>query len=272
MLAKESRQTGTPTLTEGVTASSDNRRAPLMRTAVTEPGGFPVRGIAVPPLAATLTAERLDAGVKRALDIVLSLAALVVLAPLILAVAALVRLDSHGPAFFAVSRIGRGSRELLMLKFRKMHAGATGIALTTADDARLTRLGAFLAKSKLDELPQLWHVLRGEMSLVGPRPETHGFVARHHEEYEEILTVRPGLVGLSQIAFVAEGSILDAEDPLTHYVSTILPQKVMLDLMYARRRTLLLDLRILAWSLVAVLLRRQVAVNRESGRMNLRRR
>ena len=109
--------------------------------------------------------------------------------------------------------MGHGSRELLMLKFRKMHADATGIALTTAGDARLTRIGAFLAKSKLDEIPQLWHVLRGEMSLVGPRPETHAFVERHRDEYEEILSVRPGLVGLSQIAFVAEGSILDAEDP-----------------------------------------------------------
>jgi lipopolysaccharide/colanic/teichoic acid biosynthesis glycosyltransferase len=160
----------------------------------------------------------------------------------------------------------------MMLKFRKMHADAAGIALTTVGDARLTRLGVFLAKSKLDEIPQLWHVLRGEMSLVGPRPETCGFVAHHRDEYDEILAVRPGLVGFSQIAFVAEGSILDVEDPLSHYVSTILPQKVTLDLMYARRRTLLLDLRILAWSLVAVLLRRQVAVNRQSGRMNLRRR
>jgi lipopolysaccharide/colanic/teichoic acid biosynthesis glycosyltransferase len=121
-------------------------------------------------------------------------------------------------------------------------------------------------------MPQLWNVLRGEMSLVGPRPETQGFVERHRDEYEEILSVRPGLVGLSQIAFVAEGSILDAEDPLAHYVSTILPQKVTLDVMYARRRTLLLDLRILAWSLVAVILRREVAVNRQTGRMNLRRR
>jgi lipopolysaccharide/colanic/teichoic acid biosynthesis glycosyltransferase len=272
MLAKESRQTGSPTLTEGGTASSHNPGAPLMRTAVTDPAGFAVRGVALPSLSAIVTAERMDAAAKRLLDIVLSLALLVLLAPLILVIAALVRLDSRGPAFFQVARMGRGSRDLLMLKFRKMHAGATGIALTTAGDVRLTRLGAFLAKSKLDEIPQLWHVLRGEMSLVGPRPETHGFVARHRDEYEEILTVRPGLVGLSQIAFVAEGSILDAEDPLAHYVSTILPQKVTLDLMYARRRTLLLDVRILAWSLVAVLLRRQVAVNRQSGRMNLRRR
>jgi lipopolysaccharide/colanic/teichoic acid biosynthesis glycosyltransferase len=272
MLAKEIRQTGTPPPTEGGTVSSETLRAPLLRTAVTEPAGFAVRGIALPSLGAIFTAERMDAAAKRLLDITVSLVLLLVLAPLILLVAVMVRLDSRGPAFFHVSRIGHRSRELLMLKFRKMHADATGIALTTAADARLTRLGGFLAKSKLDEVPQLWHVLRGEMSLVGPRPETHGFVARHPAEYEEIVSVRPGLVGLSQIAFVAEGSILDVEDPLAHYVSTILPQKVTLDLMYVRRRTLLFDLRILAWSVVAVLARRQVAVNRESGRMNLRRR
>jgi lipopolysaccharide/colanic/teichoic acid biosynthesis glycosyltransferase len=159
-----------------------------------------------------------------------------------------------------------------MLKFRKMHDDAAGLPLTTADDARLTRLGAFLAKTKLDELPQLWHVLCGEMSLVGPRPETVGFVARHHDEYEEILSVRPGLLGFSQIAFVAEGNILDSEDPLSHYVSAILPQKITLDLMYARERTVVLDLKIMLWSLIAVLARRQVAVNRRTGRMNLRKR
>ena len=160
----------------------------------------------------------------------------------------------------------------MMLKFRKMHEHAEGIALTTHGDDRLTRIGAFLARTKLDEVPQLWHVLRGDMSLVGPRPETIDFVAHHSDEYDEILTVRPGLVGFSQIAFLMEGRILDAEDPLNHYVSAILPQKVTLDLMYARTRTVWVDVKILAWSLVAVLLRRQVAVNRQTGRMNLRKR
>jgi lipopolysaccharide/colanic/teichoic acid biosynthesis glycosyltransferase len=115
-------------------------------------------------------------------------------------------------------------------------------------------------------------VLRGDMSLVGPRPETLDFVAHHRDEYSEILTVRPGLVGFSQIAFLAEGRILNEHDPLHHYVSAILPQKVSLDLMYARERTVWLDVKILAWSLIAVLLRRQVAVDRRTGRMNLRKR
>jgi lipopolysaccharide/colanic/teichoic acid biosynthesis glycosyltransferase len=248
--------------------------ATLMRAAVTEPGGIRITDAALPPLASAydVRAGRLDAAVKRALDVTAAVLMLIALLPLIAVVGLLVRLDSPGPAFFKVRRIGRHGRELLMLKFRKMHDDATGIALTTHADDRLTRIGAFLAKSKLDELPQLWHVVRGDMSLVGPRPETADFVAHHRGEYDEILSVRPGLVGFSQIAFVTEGRILDAEDPLSHYVSAILPQKVTLDIMYARRRTLALDLKILAWSLVAVLLRRQVAVNRQTGGMNLRKR
>ena len=215
---------------------------------------------------------RLDAVAKRAFDITVSVLALLLLAPLILLVAVLVRLDSRGPAFFAAPRVGYGGRDLRMLKFRKMHHRARGLPLTVDDDARFTRVGAFLARFKLDELPQFWHVLRGEMSLVGPRPETVDFVSHHRDAYHEILAVRPGVFGFSQIAFVAEGRILDGEDPLRHYIADILPQKVKLDLMYARRRTLGLDLRIVVWSLIAVLLRRQVAVNRQTGRMNLRKR
>jgi len=241
-------------------------------TAVGEPVALGVTDAALPPLSAPVPRSRFDAAAKRALDIVASALMLLALLPLILIVALLVRLDSPGPAFFMVDRIGRGGRHLRMLKFRKMHDDASGIALTVHEDDRLTRIGAFLARSKLDELPQLWHILRGDMSLVGPRPETSDFVAHHRHEYDEILRVRPGLVGFSQIAFLSEGRILNEEDPLTHYVSAILPQKVTLDLMYARERTILLDLKILVWSMVAVLARRQVAVNRQTGQMNLRRR
>jgi lipopolysaccharide/colanic/teichoic acid biosynthesis glycosyltransferase len=260
--------------TTGMSAVTDHvdDRATLMAAAVTEPGGIPVGDAPLPPLASPLHRARLDAAAKRAFDIATSALMLLALVPLILIVALLVKLDSPGPAFFKVDRIGRRGRQLRMLKFRKMHDDAAGIALTTHEDDRLTRIGALLARSKLDELPQLWHVLRGDMSLVGPRPETLDFVAHHRFEYDEILSVRPGLVGFSQIAFLMEGRILDEQDPLTHYVSAILPQKVTLDLMYARERTVLMDLKILTWSLVAVLGRRQVAVNRQTGRMNLRRR
>ncbi|HWM08800.1 MAG TPA: sugar transferase [Solirubrobacteraceae bacterium] len=257
MLAKESRFE-----TRGATSAHNVQAQSNGSAALTAPRGLvrPHWGI------------RVDAAAKRGLDIFVAVVALVLLAPLIMLVALLVRLDSHGPAFFQAARVGHGGRDLRMLKFRKMHNRAHGIPLTVDDDARFTRVGSFLARFKLDELPQFWHVLRGEMSLVGPRPETVDFVSHHRDAYYEILGVRPGVFGFSQIAFVAEGRILDEDDPMSHYITDILPQKVKLDLMYARERTLALDVRIMFWSLVAVLLRRQVAVNRQTGRMNLRRR
>jgi len=215
---------------------------------------------------------RVDVIAKRILDISVAALALLLLAPVFGLVALLIKLDSSGPVFYRAARVGHRGRELRMLKFRKMKDRATGIPLTMSDDDRFTRIGARLAKFKLDELPQLWQVLTGEMSLVGPRPETEHFVAHHLAEYREILAVRPGVVGWSQLAFAEESRILDAEDPLGHYVTTILPQKVSLDMLYAGRRTLTLDLRIVFWSVLAVLLRRRVAVHRGDGRMNLRRR
>jgi lipopolysaccharide/colanic/teichoic acid biosynthesis glycosyltransferase len=251
---------------------TEDRATLMTATAVKEPVGFPVSDAPLPPIAEPLPVARFDAAAKRALDIAASLLMLIALLPVILVVALLVRLDSPGPAFFRVRRIGRNGRDLMMVKFRKMRDDATGIALTTHGDERLTRIGGFLARTKLDELPQLWHVLRGDMSLVGPRPETLDFVDHHRDEYDQILSVRPGLVGFSQIAFLTEGRILRADDPLEHYVNAILPQKVTLDVMYARERSVWLDVKILAWSLVAVLLRREVAVSRQTGRMNLRKR
>ena len=213
----------------------------------------------------------LDAA-KRALDITVSAVLLVVLAPMLMALALLVRLDSPGPSFFRCERVGHRGRPLRMVKFRKMHCDATGDPLTKADDERFTRLGLWLARYKLDELPQLWHVLRGEMSLVGPRPESPAFVTRHADDFHYILSVKPGMVGLSQLAFADESRILDPDEPVSHYLDVLLPQKMRLDTMYATSLCLRLDVRILLWTFVTVLLRKPVAVHRESGLMNLRHR
>src|SRR2546423_4242403 len=212
------------------------------------------------------------AAVKRTVDVVVSAALLLLAVPVIALVALAIKLDSRGPVFYTARRIGHRGRLLRMYKFRKMHHLASGPALTTAADARFTRVGRWLAKSKLDELPQLWNVVRGDMSLIGPRPEDPGFVAMHSEDFVEILRVRPGVTGLSQIAFAEESRILDNEDPTAHYLERILPQKMGMDRLYAIRYHLRLDLSILVWTLIAVLLRGQVAVHRDSGRMNLRRR
>jgi lipopolysaccharide/colanic/teichoic acid biosynthesis glycosyltransferase len=210
--------------------------------------------------------------VKRAIDVFIASFALLVLSPLFVALALLIIIDSRGPVFYRAERVGFRGQPLAMLKFRKMHRTAGGAALTTADDDRLTRVGRWLARTKLDELPQLWHVLRGQMSLVGPRPESPSFVERFRDDYEVILTTRPGLTGYSQLAFAREGSILDPEDPQGHYVGRLLPQKVGLDRMYASRLSTRRDVAILIATFLTIALRQPVAVNRRTGALTRRRR
>jgi lipopolysaccharide/colanic/teichoic acid biosynthesis glycosyltransferase len=215
---------------------------------------------------------RLDRAAKRVFDVFGAGFLLLVFAPLILVVAAIVRLDTPGPAFYGCRRVGFRGRELRMLKFRKMRQDASGPALTASDDERFTGVGRFLAKSKLDELPQLWNVFKGEMSFVGPRPEDPSFVALRPDDYEEILAVKPGITGLSQLAFAKESEVLDPENTLEDYVDRLFPQKISMDRLYAERRSVWMDLRILVWTAVAVVVGRDVAVHRQSGRLGVRRR
>src|SRR5947207_15082250 len=175
---------------------------------------------------------------KRLVDVVVAGTLLALLAPVILVVAAWIRVQTPGPAFFRCRRTGFGGGEFGMLKFPKMHDGAAGSALTAPADDRFTSVGRLLARSKLDELPQLWNVLTGEMSLVGPRPEDPSFVALEPTAYERILRVRPGITGLSQLAFARESEILDPVDRDGDYVRRVLPQKVLLDQFYAAQRSL----------------------------------
>jgi lipopolysaccharide/colanic/teichoic acid biosynthesis glycosyltransferase len=196
---------------------------------------------------------------------------LVILAVPLLVIAVLVVLDSPGPVLYRAERVGYQGRRLRMLKFRKMRADAKGGALTLAEDERLTRLGRRLVRTKLDELPQLWHVLRGEMSLVGPRPESPSFVALFPDDYAVILQVRPGLTGYTQLAFAREGSILDPADPNGHYLSAVLPQKVALDRLYASRPSVVRDIKIL-FATAVTLAGQPIAVNRKTGALSRRHR
>jgi lipopolysaccharide/colanic/teichoic acid biosynthesis glycosyltransferase len=214
---------------------------------------------------------RVDAGAKRALDVVIATSMLLLFAPVIAIIACAVKLESRGPVFFRCRRVGFRGGELAMLKFRKMHDRAAGVALTLADDARFTRVGRWLAKTKLDELPQLWNVLKGEMTLVGPRPEDPEFVELRREDYDVILSVKPGMTGLCQLAFVKEGEILDPSDRVGTYVKRLLPQKTALDRLYAERHSFAMDLKILVWTAVAVIGRRSVAVHRSTANLSLRR-
>ncbi len=214
----------------------------------------------------------LDHAAKRAIDIAAASVVLLLCLPLFVVIAALIKLDSRGPLFYGCRRVGLDGRDLMVLKFRKMRDGARGPALTLDEDDRFTRIGPFLSATKLDELPQLINVLRGDMSLVGPRPEDAGFVELQRESYDEILRVKPGMTGLTQLAFANEREILDRDDAIGHYVEHLLPQKARIDTLYATQRSLAMDVRILFWTVIAVIMRREIAVNRASGRISLRRR
>jgi lipopolysaccharide/colanic/teichoic acid biosynthesis glycosyltransferase len=210
--------------------------------------------------------------VRRVLDLALGLPLFAIAVPLIGILALAIRLDTPGPTFYRCRRVGLRGRTFDMLKLRKMVDGAAGPALTAANDARLTRCGRFLAATKLDELPQLWHVIRGQMSLVGPRPEDPAFVALYPDQYAEICSVKPGITGLCQLAFTRESAILGTGEGISSYVDRLLPAKVQIDLFYARERTLRMDLRILTWTAIALGLRKDVAVHRSSGRLSIRKR
>jgi len=216
-------------------------------------------------------AEVIDLLAKRIFDLAVAGAMLVLTAPLTAAVAVAIWLEDRGPVLYRCERVGERGEKLEMLKFRKMRHGADGPPLTSADDDRFTRVGRFLARTKLDELPQLWNVLRGQMSLVGPRPEDPGFVAMYPAEYAKLARVRPGVTGLCQLAFAKEAQIIDDQDRVQVYAERFLPQKLAIDLLYARHRTFVLDLKIVFWTTV-VLLRKDVAVHRQTGQLTLRRR
>jgi lipopolysaccharide/colanic/teichoic acid biosynthesis glycosyltransferase len=169
-----------------------------------------------------------------------------------IAIAAIIFVDSPGPIFYRSRRVGRGGAEFDMLKFRKMRRDATGGPLTRLRDDRLTPIGEFLVATKLDELPQLWNVLRGQMSLVGPRPEVREFVTMYAAEYREILSVVPGITGPAQLEYIEERHLLaDAHESHRLYAEEILPRKIAVDLQYIRRQSLRNDLRIIARTALA---------------------
>lgn len=221
---------------------------------------------------ATLSRVRIGPDRKRVFDAVLALVLLAATLPVLALIAAAIKLDSRGPVFHRVRRVGYRGEPLMMLKFRKMRQGAGGVPLTANADERLTRIGGMLHRTRLDELPQFWDVLMGRMSVIGPRPEDPEFVALHADAYERILAVRPGITGVSQLAFAEEHKILDENDAVGDYVSRILPQKVGLDTLYAEKPRMRVDLAVLGWTVVALLLHKPVAVHRSTLRMTVRRR
>jgi lipopolysaccharide/colanic/teichoic acid biosynthesis glycosyltransferase len=183
---------------------------------------------------------------KRLVDFVVACVLLVILLPVYGVIAIAVRLDSPGPILHHARRVGLDRRPITVFKFRTMlRDAALGSPITRAEDPRVTRLGRVLRRWKFDELPQIWNVVRGDMSLVGPRPEDPRLVQRYSAEQLGVLSVRPGMTGPSQLVFRNEEDLLDTEDPETVYVREVLPRKLQIDLEYARRHNLPDDMRIL---------------------------
>jgi lipopolysaccharide/colanic/teichoic acid biosynthesis glycosyltransferase len=181
---------------------------------------------------------------KRLIDIFASSLGIVLLAPVWIVAASLVKLTSRGPVFFRQERIGRGFRPFRIYKFRSMFQDAPkeGSLVTFGADPRITAVGRFLRATKIDELPQLFNVLLGDMSLVGPRPEVRKYVEMFREEYAEVLRVRPGITDPASIKYRHEAEILGrAADPEKEYIERVLPEKIHLGKEYARNSSLWLD-------------------------------
>jgi len=183
--------------------------------------------------------------IRRVFDFLFSLVAVVLLSPLLVAIAMLIKLDSRGPVFYKSKRIGKEGIPFFMYKFRSMFNNSSGSKITTSDDKRITKIGKILRRWKLDELPNLFNVLRGEMSLVGPRPEVPEYVEKFKERYNSILKVKPGVTGPSQIQYVNESSILTTQSLEEEYSNNMLPDKINLDLEYIKNQSFVHDIKIL---------------------------
>jgi lipopolysaccharide/colanic/teichoic acid biosynthesis glycosyltransferase len=185
------------------------------------------------------------AELRRLIDVTVAGMLLLMLAPLLAVLALLVRATSPGPALFRQTRIGRNGRPFVLLKVRTMHADAVriGPAITCGKDPRITPLGGWLRRTKFDELPQLWNVFRGDMSLVGPRPEVPHYVARYTAAQRAVLRVRPGLTDPASLAWADEAATLATfPDPNRAYAEMVMSQKLALSLAYLERRSVWSDL------------------------------
>lgn len=180
----------------------------------------------------------------RLIDFCLSFVGTAILSPLLLTVAVIIRLTSPGPALYLATRVGKDGQLFRLMKFRSMIVGAdsVGPGITASGDSRVTTVGRFLRRTKLDELPQLFNVLKGEMSLVGPRPEDPRYVSHYTPMQRQVLRVRPGITSAASLAFRHEERMLSGPDWESRYVREVMPAKLAIDLEYLARRTVWTDL------------------------------
>lgn len=192
----------------------------------------------------------------RFFDIVLSCLGLLLLSPLFVVVAVWIVIDNPGPIFYRQMRVGKDGKDFGLLKFRSMRIGADKESLITIGehDSRITRAGYYIRKYKLDELPQLWNVLVGDMSLVGPRPEVRKYVDMYTDEQRLVLSVRPGITDYASIEYIDENRLLaQAEDPDRTYIEEIMPAKIALNMRYIEHQTLGEYLKIIFLTFVKII-------------------
>ena len=202
-----------------------------------------------------LSKRRGRLALKRTMDVVVSAAALCVLWPLYLIIALAIVIDDPGPVFYRQVRVGRGGKPFRIFKFRSMvvDADKKGLEITVGHDRRITRVGAFLRKTKLDELAQLLNVLCGQMSFVGPRPEVPRYVELYTPYQRQVLLVRPGITDYASIAYRHENDLLDAaQDPERMYIEQIMPAKIELNMKYLREISPAADIRLILKTVEAV--------------------
>lgn len=194
--------------------------------------------------------------IKRFVDILLSCLGLIVLAPILLVIAIIIKLDSKGPVFFIQPRVGLHNKDFLIFKFRTMHVESDKKGLLTIgnNDSRVTKVGYFLRRYKIDEFPQLINILIGDMSFVGPRPELRKYVNYYPEEDMVLFNVKPGITGLASIEFRNEVELLkSAKNPEEYFIKTIIPEKNKLNKIYIEQYSIWLDIKLIAITIMKVL-------------------
>lgn len=192
---------------------------------------------------------------KRLFDILSSAIALILLSPILIVLAVAIMIDSKGGVFYKQKRIGKNGKAFMLYKFRSMRSGADrkGLITVGSNDNRTTKVGRFIRKYKLDELPQLINILKNEMSVVGPRPEVEKYVQLYTAEQRKVLSVKPGLTDLASLAYINENEILgQAKDPEKTYVEQIMPAKLRLNLEYIEKQSFWFDLKIIAKTLMRI--------------------
>ena len=191
---------------------------------------------------------------KRLFDIIFAASGIIILSPIIVAGALAVKLSSEGPAFFRQKRVGRAGRPFTLYKLRTMHMHNDKTYVSYPEDRRVFSVGRILRWTKIDELPQLFNVLIGDMSFVGPRPEVPAFIVHYQSEWRRILGIRPGITGIGSLLFRGEEKLLSAaQDRETWYINQILPRKITMELEYLKKASFALDLRLIMLTLTTSL-------------------